>query len=227
MKNILLINPNSSESTTAMMVKIARDELPADWHVEGLTARRGPSMIVTPTELKAAAAEVEGVWLGAGRDWAGVIVSAFGDPGIERVRASCDVPVTGIAEASMLEAGQGGRRFGIATVTPHLVDAIEALAEHAGVLHLYTGIRLTDGDPRRLAADPKALEDALARAVEQCIYDGAEAVIIGGGPLGQAAIGLASRFTVPVIAPIPSAVRRLVALVTVRDRLTAATPRST
>jgi len=52
--------------------------------------------------------------------------------------------------------------------------------------------------------------EALAEAVRQSIRcDGAQAVIIGGGPLGQAAIALASRFTTPIIAPIPAAVRRL------------------
>jgi Asp/Glu/hydantoin racemase len=34
-------------------------------------------------------------------------------------------------------------------------------------------------------------------------------VIIGGGPLGQAAVGLAPRFKIPVIAPISTAVEQL------------------
>jgi len=43
--------------------------------------------------------------------------------------------------------------------------------------------------------------------------DGAEAVI-GGGPLGEVARELQPMFTVPVIAPIPSAVRRIIRLIT-------------
>jgi Asp/Glu/hydantoin racemase len=47
-------------------------------------------------------------------------------------------------------------------------------------------------------------------AVARCFDDDrAEAVIIGGGPLGQAATALVQSFGQPVIAPIPSAVRRL------------------
>lgn len=210
MQEILLINPNSSTTTTAMMVEIAAGDAPVGFRVEGRTARGGPSMIVNPRELDAAAFEVERTWQDAGTHWAGVIISAFGDPGIERVRAACRVPVVGIAEASMLEAGAGGRRFGIATVTPELVGPIEGRARALGLLGAYAGIRLTDGDPRELAADSHALETALARAVQRCIDDdGAEAVIIGGGPLGQAAIGLQGRFAFPVIAPIPAAMRLL------------------
>jgi Asp/Glu/hydantoin racemase len=120
------------------------------------------------------------------------------------------VPVVGIAEASMREASEGRRRFGIATVTPELVSPINGRAEALGLRDLYTGIRLTQGDPRALAADPQALEEALARAVQRCIEeDGAEAVIVGGGPLGQAALALARRFDVPVIAPISAAMRLL------------------
>ena len=46
----------------------------------------------------------------------------------------------------------------------------------------------------------------MRRSIE---LDGAEAVAIGGGPLGQAAIALAPRFATSIIAPIPAAMRRL------------------
>jgi len=229
---ILVINPNASDATTAMMVRIAADEPACAFAVSGATAQRGPQMIVNEAELSAAGFEVERTWRDErdaasrrGERWAGVIVSAFGDPGLERVREASGVPVVGICEASMLEAAHGGRRFGIATVTPDLVDAIDARADQLGLRALYTGIRLTEGDPRELAARPQALEDALARAVARCIdEDGAQAVIIGGGPLGQAALALAPRFDVPVIAPISAAVRRLRALIDAADKVEEADP---
>lgn len=210
MPHILLINPNSSRATTAMMVAIARAALPPAYSLSGVSARQGPEMIVNAAELAAAAAEVEYNWRESGRHSAGAIISAFGDPGIEGLRALDGRPVAGLCEASMLEAAEGGRRFGVATVTPELADVIAGKAEQAGVGALYTGIRLTAGDPRTLAGDPLALEDALEQAVRACVEcDGAEAVVIGGGPLGQAAMALARRFSVPVIAPIPAAVRYL------------------
>ncbi len=110
----------------------------------------------------------------------------------------------------MREASNGGRRFGVATVTPGLARAIGGKAAGLGLSGLYAGIRLTEGDPRELAADPVRLAQALAGAVEACIrLDGAEAVIIGGGPLGQAASALEPRFRVPIIAPIAAATAQL------------------
>lgn len=167
-------------------------------------------MIVTEAELDASAQEVERLCkeFQAGCD--GVIIGAFGDPALAALRRSSAVPVVGIGEASMLEAAQGGRRFGVATVTPGLVPCIDRHAAELGLGALYTGVRLTRGDPRMLSSDPQMLAEALAGAVSQCIdSDGAQAVIIGGGPLGHAALSLAGRYPIPIIAPIPAAVRRV------------------
>jgi allantoin racemase len=142
----------------------------------------------------------------------GIIIGAFGDPGLAALREQVNIPVVGIAEASMLEAAEGGRRFGVATTTPALVEVIAARARTLGLAELYCGIRLTPGEALALVADPAALIEALAEAVRQSIaQDGAEAVIIGGGPLGLAAIVLAPRFATPIIAPIPAAMQRLLA----------------
>jgi allantoin racemase len=253
MTRILLINPNTSQATTELMVAIAQsavsdyvgaddarsdhvgsDDVSSDQvgshhagsghvgsnHAEagctrviGATARHGAAMIVDAATLAAAAEEVVELGLRFGRDVSGIIVSAFGDPGLVCLRRKVAVPVVGIAEAAMREAAGNARRFGIATVTPDLVGPIDDRAAALGLGHLYTGIRLTSGDPAALAADPDRLVRALADAVRRCIRDDkAEAVVIGGGPLGDAATVLASCFAVPVIAPIPAAVRRLMAL---------------
>lgn len=207
---ILLINPNTSSATTRQMVAIARKVAPPGVEIIGVTASRGPQMILTAAELAAASPLVVemGVATDAGID--GIIVGAFGDPGLAVLRQRVGKPVVGIAEASMLEASAGGRRFGIATTTPALVELIATRAGELGIGALYAGIRLTQGDPLELVADPPRLVEALTEAVRRSIdEDGAEAVIIGGGPLGDAAIALAPRFRTPVIAPIPAAMRRV------------------
>jgi allantoin racemase len=216
-QQILLINPNSSNDTTAMMVAIARSCVPADVAIVGATAARGPPMIVTPQALAAAADEVVEIGIREAAAVAGIIVGAFGDPGLETLKAKVSVPVVGICEASMIEAASGGRRFGVATVTPELVTSIAECARDLGLRHLFTGTRLTPGDPLERARDPARLRDGLAAAVAQCFDDDhAEAVIIGGGPLGHAATALAQSFDRPIIAPIPAAVARL--LMMMRDR---------
>ncbi|MFK4446808.1 allantoin racemase [Caballeronia udeis] len=213
MRDILLLNPNTSIETTMMMVSIAQSCAPAGITVSGETAARGVPMILDADRLLAAGSEVVESWKRHKGVVSGIVVSAFGDPGINLLRSLTDVPIVGIFESSILEAAQGGRRFGIATVTPDLVQPIDEGVHALGLGHLYTGIRLTSEEPQTLAADPQRLEASLAGAVAACIeQDGAQVVVIGGGPLGQAAIGLAHRFSVPVIAPIPAAMRKLLTL---------------
>ena len=153
---ILLINPNTSGDTTAMMVAIARSCVPDGIVVTGATATRGPPMITTQAALAAAAAEVVEIGIREAAGVSGIIVGAFGDPGLETLRRNVSIPAVGICEASMIEAAAGGRRFGVATVTPDLAAPITERARDLGLLHLFTGIRLTPGDPLALTADPCA-----------------------------------------------------------------------
>ncbi|MFJ9811729.1 aspartate/glutamate racemase family protein [Streptomyces sp. NPDC101158] len=177
----------------------------------------------------------------ASGDCAALIVAAFGDPGVPELRgrpglaagdtaayragagpgplgpraatAPVPVPVVGIGEAALAEAGADGRRFGIATTTPRLAGSIAAQVERLGLASSYTGARFTAGAPERLAARPESLLAALEAAVRACVVrDGAEAVVIGGGPLGEAADVLRSRLAVPVVAPVPAACRRIARL---------------
>ncbi|MET4766775.1 aspartate/glutamate racemase family protein [Bradyrhizobium ottawaense] len=217
-RRILLINPNSLEATTAMMVAIARSAVPDSFDVVGATATRAPQMIVSSAAaLDAAAPEVEEIASAHRNLCDGMIVAAFGDPGLAGIKSALNLPAVGIGEASMLAAAEGGRRFGVATTTPLLGAKIDALPEALGLRSSYTGTRFADGDPHELMRDSERLRAALAGAVEACIVkDGAEAVIIGGGPLGGAARTLQPMFAVPIIAPIPSAVARIICLVAAR-----------
>lgn len=106
----------------------------------------------------------------------------------------------------MAEAAGQDRRFAVATTTPGLAAAIGRAA--AGYGPLFRGVRLTPGDPAALTSDPAALQDALRRCCAEAIeLDGAEAVVIGGGPLAAAARALRPLFAVPIIEPVPPAVR--------------------
>lgn len=206
MTPILLINPNTSQATTRMMVEIASASLGGHAEIRGLTMERGVPMIVGEDDLRAAADVVGAVDAGG---YSGVIVAAFGDPGAETLRRRLTVPVVGIGEAAMREAAQHGS-FGIATTTPALAASIASRVRQLGLEASFTGTRFTPGDPWQLGQDPEALETALAAAVRSCLEaDGAQAVVIGGGPLGRAAEALSRRFAIPVIGPVPAACRAI------------------
>ncbi len=210
MRRITLINPNTNTKTTQLMADIAQAAAPAGVTVTGATVAEGPPLITDEAGLGIAAGAVMALLASIDDSADGYIISAFGDPGLEAARQSLAVPVAGIAEAGMSEAADGGRRFGVATTLPGLEAAIRKRAETYGFAAQFVSTRLTDGDASYNMADPARLADALEGAILRCVDDGAEAVVIGGGPLAQAAKTLAPIMPVPLIEPVPAAVRMIV-----------------
>ncbi|WP_230797457.1 aspartate/glutamate racemase family protein [Salipiger marinus] len=203
---VLLMNPNSSEATTRAMVAIAARVLP---QVEGWTAPAGPPLLTDPAVLAqagdlVAAAEVP-------QSIAAVIVSAFGDPGQAALAARLAVPVVGIGGAAARAAARGGRRFAVVTHTPALVESIDALMRQAAPGEGWLGTFLAEGDPADLGADPPRLDAALLAAIHHARAAGAEVVIIGGGPLGEAAERLRDLSPCPLVSPIYEAAQEVLA----------------
>ena len=211
MIDILLINPNTTLATTETMVRIAAAAAPNGFRIRGATAARGTPMIVSESQLAESADEVVSIGCRESATVAGMIVGAFGDPGLDSLRREVNVPAVGLCEAAIIEAAAGARRFGIVTTTPDLVTLINAKVVDLGFDNLYTGIRLTAGDPVFLTQNPDRLDAALESAVRESVdLDHAETVVIGGGPLAQAATRLATRVGVPLVEPVPAATRLLV-----------------
>lgn len=210
---LVLVNPNTDPSVTAAMLTIARSQLPPHVSLGGVTAPFGSRLIANPESLMVASRAVASLASSlAGRACDGVVVSAFGDPGLEELRSLLGCPVTGLAEASMARAAEDGRRFCVVTTTPDLAAAITAAASRYGHGTTFAGTFCTPGDPAVLMRDPVRLEDQLFRTCETVLArQGVEAIVIGGGPLAVAARALAGRLPVLLVEPIREAMKLAIA----------------
>ncbi len=210
---ILLLNPNTDEGVTRDMVAVARAAGPQA-SIDGITAPFGAPLITSAEALRVAGEAVSAMCRRlAGDPPDGVIIAAFGDPGLEAARMRLRIPVVGIAEAAMLAAAAAGT-FSIVTTTPELAEPIAALAGRYGCGEKLRSVRITDAAPALVMSDPVGLVEALAVACESAIrHDGVEAIVIGGGPLAVAARKLRFRIGVPIIEPIPCAVAWILALI--------------
>ena len=206
---VRLVNPNAGTAATERMVAAARAAAPEWLSVEGYTTAASPVLIVDESGSAQAEAAVVAA---AGRDFGsehGIIVSAYIDPGIAAIRARLSVPVVGIGESSMRAAAAIGR-FAIAMTTPGLVAMVRRYADRLGLADRLVAVPSTTGDPHVLMADPDRVLAALDDLVRRAVRDhGAEAVIVGGGPLADAARELAATSPVPLIEPVPAAVREM------------------
>ena len=209
---IVLINPNSSDAATQSMAELAQAEVGDAAIVEGRSNTGAPALLTTPEDMENAIPGVVAVGTEAASDprVAALIVSAFSDPGLPELRAAVDIPVFGIGEEVFHEAARDGRPFGIVTVTPDedLIESFRQKAASLGYEAQYRGARVTPGDPSELVNDPDGLDAALADAVRQSVSeDGAQAVIMGGGPLSASALRLQPQFDQPLVVAVNAAAR--------------------
>ena len=221
-KVILLINPNSNAGATESMAELAGMEAGDGVRIEARSNEGAPALLTTPEDMQNAIPEVVQIGVDAVTDEkvAAIIVAAFSDPGLEELRAAVDVPVFGIGKSVFHEAAEGGRAFGIVTVTPDqgLINSFRDRAAALGYADQYRGVRVTPGDPTELVKSPDALDAALGEAARASIEeDGAEAVIMGGGPLSASAIRLQPQFDAPLVVAVNAASRAAVEAIGTED----------
>ena len=165
-------------------------------------------MLLSDEDIAVAVQEVVRMGQAEAEETDCMVIGAFGNPGLEELRHLLACEVIGIGEAAVLEAAAGGRRFGIATTTPDLEASIIRGVEKLSLADTFVGVRIAQGDPLALGNDPAAQHRALyAACVDSFEIDGAEAVVIGGGPLSDSAAILHKRFGDAIVQPLPAAMR--------------------
>jgi Asp/Glu/hydantoin racemase len=199
------MNPNANQGTTEMMCGIAAQVLKTP--LRPWTAPGGPALITTIEALGDAARFVEQAEIP--EDIEAVIVSAFGDPGAAALAARLPIPVVGIGGAA---ARASSLPFAVATTTPALVASIDKLMRSNATETTYCGCFISEGDPNALMENEQSLDEALLAAVHSAARAGAQRVIIGGGPLGEAAERLSGQSPLPLTSPIRAAAEEVRAL---------------
>lgn len=197
------------------MVAQAQNLLGAGVRVIGKTNSSAPLLLTTPADMQLAEQGVLALGLQAAQaltdleKTGAIIIAAFSDPGLNALRAQVSIPVLGMGESTLLEAAALYGHFGIVTVTPN-TDLLASFNEQAQALGLsdhYCGARVTQGDGQLLLASPELLDADLSAAIRESILDGAEAIILGGGPLAAAAERLQDEFDIPLLNPVTAAAR--------------------
>ena len=216
---ILLLNPNTTQAVTELLLAAGQPAAAAGTELIPLTAARGVPYIATRAEAQIGGAVALEMLAEHHRGADGAIIAAFGDPGLMGARELFDIPVVGMAEAAMLTACMLGRRFAIVTFATALGPWYQECVELHGLTGRLAGIRMLDGAFRSISdvqAEKEALLVDLAnRAVTE---DGADVVILGGAPLAGLAEKVADRIPVPVVDQIVAAVKQIEALVTLKPR---------
>jgi allantoin racemase len=210
---LLLVNPNMTEAMTRDMTAIARLVAGTQAQIVPLTAPRGFPYIASRAESQVAggiALEMIADHL-AGADAA--IIAAFGDPGLRGARELFDVPVVGMAEATMMSACMLGERFSIVSFSPVMRRWYLDCVADSGLTDRCTGVRTPAVHPLKIDGVRDQLRDDPARLARAAVEeDGADVVILGGAPLAGLAAEIAGDVPGLVLDPIAAATAQAIAL---------------
>jgi allantoin racemase len=201
-RRFLLINPNTNSLTTERLRDTLTPQLPADIRLDITTARFGARYIACEASHAIAGHACLDAWAhhraSEPGPLAGVLIGCFGDPGLFALREASACPVTGLAEASFIEAAARGP-FAIVTGGERWKPMLMRLAHSLGFGDQLRHIETVAPSGSALQADPAMAMACLGDACRQAARPGVQSIILGGAGLAGYAQGLQAHSPLPLI----------------------------
>lgn len=215
---LLVINPNISDDVTALIESEALRSAAPGTELVVRTAGHGVEYIETRFESLIAAgavAEIVAEHTRAGADPVdGVVVAAFGDPGMPALKELANVPVIGITEAALCAAALQGHRFSIIAISDRIKPWYRDCVERFGLLGRLASIRSINETLNSIGSVQQDFKETLLALSRQAVAeDGADVVILAGAPLAGLARELEGEIPVPVVDGISAGIRMAEAVV--------------
>ncbi|MEM9631473.1 MAG: aspartate/glutamate racemase family protein [Pseudomonadota bacterium] len=216
---LLVINPNTSESVTEKIANVARKAAANGTEIECATAHRGVPYIATRAEAMIGGQVVLEILAERANKFDAAIVAAFGDPGLGGARELFDIPIVGLAEASVLMACPLGRSFSIVSFSPRLEPWFRECVAWHGLTGRLASIRMLDAPVSDVADVQTAHANLLVELAERAISeDGAEVIILAGAPLAGLSTLVRDRIAVPVVEGVAASIKVAEGLVALNPR---------
>ncbi len=210
MRRLLVINPNTSASVSALLQAHVQAAAGSHVQVRTVTARFGAPYIADEASYAVAGHATLDAWaaaLAGGDPPDAVLIGCFGDPGLMALRESSPAPATGLAEAAFIEAARHGR-FAIVTGGARWGPMLQRLAQALGHGAALAGIHTVAPTGAQLAADPTGARALLEQACRDAVRQlGAQAVIVGGAGLAGMAAAIQPGLDVPLIDSVQAGAR--------------------
>lgn len=211
---LLLLNPNTSDSVSALIRDEARRTASTSTEIEVLTAPFGVAYIETRFEALIGAYATAQLAAGHHARFDAVTVAAFGDPGLFALREVLPCPVTGLTEAALASAMQLGNRFSILAISQRIRAWYRETVQAYGLTSRLASIRGLDEPLADIGNVQAAQGERLVQLAERSVTeDGADVIVLAGAPLAGLARSLQGRLPVPAVDGVACAVRQAEALV--------------
>ncbi len=213
---LLVVNGNTTSELTGSLAAQAEAFLGDAARVRAVTVGFGPAYIASRAEAAMSAhAVLDTVEREAGEaavPFDACLLACFGEPGIGAVRERLDVPVVGMAEASIMSAMQRGDRYAIVTVGRRWPGMLREQIRQWGVASRCAGILALPGNALDYVS--RSAESALqvSLALDAAVEQGADVVIVAGAALAGYLPSLPRLPDVPIIDSYRAALAQVLAL---------------
>ena len=211
---ILVINPNTSQSVTDLIEAESRRVASPGTELSFATAPFGVAYIETRFEALVGGYAAACIAAERHGQYDGLVIAAFGDPGLLGIKELLNVPVVGMTEAALASACLLGQRFSIIAISARIKAWYQECVERSHLATRLASIRSLQQPLRDIGAvqddHTERLKELAREAVEQ---DGADVIILAGAPLAGLARSVKDDLPVPVVDGVSSAVKHCESLV--------------
>ncbi|MBU2760891.1 aspartate/glutamate racemase family protein [Acidithiobacillus thiooxidans] len=206
--NIQIINPNSSKKITDDIKKAIKKYDINNKNLVFTTALDGPETIESSfDECFSATTVLETIKKNTHKYFDAHIIACFGDPGLDAAREFADVPVIGIAEASMHFASLVATKFTIITTVSRMKTHTENLLYKYGYDRKCSKVRAINCPVLSLVDEfdisRGILEEECVKAIDD---DNIGAIILGCAGMAGLSTDLTAKYGIPIIDGVISAI---------------------
>jgi allantoin racemase len=201
---LLVINPNTSAATTERLARHLPSALPMGTQLTCITASFGATYIACEASYAVAGHALLDAWAAhlhttpQAEHPDRVLIGCFGDPGLHALRESAACPITGLAEASFIEAAALGS-FAIVTGGARWAPMLQRIALSLGFAASLKHIETVRETGAELLADPDHAIRVLTDACQRAAAHNVQSIILGGAGLAGYAARVQPAIAVTVI----------------------------
>lgn len=225
MKQILILNPNSSDQMTRD-IRSTLANMPDNEVTLTVTKTEGsPHVLESFSDYTTAGYHVLRYLEQLKKDgmpYDGVLLACMGDPCLFAIKEACPVPVVGIAEAAISTALLLGAKFSILASSAKAKPMMESMVLSYGLCERLASVETFDLPIDDFMADPDLLRRSVRKTAESAVDKGAEVLILGCAGMTMLSGEMESLASVPVVDPILAGVEQLKAILRGRFRISRA-----
>lgn len=205
MTKILVLNPNTSREMTESIKKIAKASVEPNTKVVVDHVKSAPESLESYYDYTLAAVGLIKYIKDLSKLPDGILIACFGDPGLFELKELLEIPVIGIAEASLAVAMLLGQNIGIIAASKKAVPMMWDTVRRYGLTERVKSIRALDMPVLELEKNPTKTSSRLREVIKEMKEEYIDVVILGCAGftgLNKSVHEIAELEKIPIIEPV-------------------------